>query len=139
MRDFLFRRRLGQCKMADNPSAFGKVLQLQRSQQLQGGQKGNRLLWQHRWRPIFPFLRFKITASSTFRVQGGVGVGRGLTAAQQLPLANLLPDSVARRRWQPMRRPGDCVILREPVWNNQRQARTTVSMVTSLSNLTRPI
>lgn len=134
MGEFPFKRRLSQYKMADSPSAFRKVLQLQ-SQLTPRRPERKWLLWQHRWRPIFLFLRFKITASSRFRVGGG----GNLTPAQQLHLANLLPDSVARGRWQPMKRPGACVIVLEPGWNNQKREHWTVSMVTSLSNLTGPI
>lgn len=38
-----------------------------------------------------------------------------------------------------MKRLGACVILPEPGWNNQKVEHMTVSMVTSLSNLTGPI
>lgn len=82
----------------------------------------------------FPLPRVQ---NNSFQQVPGVGEWeRGLTPAQQQLSANLLPDSVARGRWQPMKRPGTCVIVLEPGWNNQKQAHLTVSMVTSLSNLT---
>lgn len=99
--------------MAATPSAFGKVLQLQRSQ---GEQKGKQLLWQHLWQPIF---HLPLVQNNSFQ-QVPAGGGEGLTPAQQLHLANLLSDFGGKRKQQPIKRLGACVIRLKPGWNNKK-------------------